>query len=264
MRILLLSSLLATAFCVGCTSQTPPGPPITGPELTGRTAGFRAPYNPAPTTSFQRTDGADPFAQSPTEQPRFGTADGESRPSRVAVTTFARANGPVPSATAVLYYDDQGGARTMNGARPMAGAADGARAYIGEGYVSLNVRARGSGKLPLVSSQRRTYVVGKKGQGYLLTLHNALKRPVEISLSVDGLDAIDGRPASDRKRGYILGPGETASVDGFRGSGNAVSAFRFGEAPPSAVEYRGGGGQENGVIRMAVFEQAGGAPSPSR
>lgn len=263
MRTSLLISLLATALCAGCTSQTPPAPPINGPELTGRTAGFRAPYDPAPTTSFQRTDGADPFAQSPTAQPGFGSAYGESRASRVEATTFPRANGIIPSATAALYYDDQGGAQALNGTRPLAGATDGARVNLGGGYVSLNVCARGGGKLPLVSSQGRTYVVGKKGQSYSLTLHNALKRPVEISLSVDGLDAIDGRPASDRKRGYVMGPGETATVDGFRNGSSAVTAFRFAEVPPSAVEHRGGSGRESGIIKMTVFEQAdGGSPSP--
>ncbi len=258
MRIPLSSFLLVAALGAGCTSQTSHAPPITGTELTGRTAGFRAPYEPNPNTSFQRTDGADPFAQSPTQQqPRFGSAYGENRPSsRMEATTFQRANGGMPSATASLYYSERENLLATPGARTLAGAADGARAVIGDGFVSLSVRTFLQGKLPLVASQGRTYVVGKRGERYALTLHNALKLPVEVSLAVDGLDVIDSRPTSEHKRGYVIDPGETATVDGFRRNGNAVSAFRFGEAPPSATEFRGTSGRETGRIMMTVFEQA--------
>ena len=50
----------------------------------------------------------------------------------------------------------------------------------------------------------------------------------QIVLSVDGLDVLDGRPASFRKRGYILNPRQKLVVEGFRQSTEAVAAFRFG------------------------------------
>jgi hypothetical protein len=53
---------------------------------------------------------------------------------------------------------------------------------------------------------------------------------VEVVLSVDGLDVIDGRSASYRKRGYIIPPRGRINVDGFRQSMSEVAAFRFGSS----------------------------------
>jgi hypothetical protein len=50
----------------------------------------------------------------------------------------------------------------------------------------------------------------------------------EVVLSVDGLDVLDRRPASVRKRGYVIPPRRTLVVEGFRQSSEAVAAFRFG------------------------------------
>lgn len=240
MRILSFS-LLLSVFCSGCASQTSNPAPFSANEINERTAGLRAPYDPSPTASFQRPDGADPFIQPPSQRPGSGVASGEARASRAVVTKFQRAAGNTPAGVATLYYKDESSHLAPDG-HTMAAAADGARVYSGSGFVSLNVRAPFRGKLPLVSSQGRTYVVGNKGEHYSLVIHNALPRTVEVVLSVDGMDVVDGRPASYAKRGYVIDAGETATVDGFRSNQNQVRAFHFGDAPGA------------GVIGMAVFE----------
>jgi hypothetical protein len=53
-------------------------------------------------------------------------------------------------------------------------------------------------------------------------------------LSVDGLEVIDGRSASFRKRGYIVDSHRKLVVEGFRQSTEAAAAFRFGTSASSA------------------------------
>ena len=52
-----------------------------------------------------------------------------------------------------------------------------------------------------------TYVLGQLGSHYTLRISNHTGRRVETVVSVDGRDAIDGKPADWRsKRGYLVRP----------------------------------------------------------
>ncbi|CAN5657006.1 hypothetical protein BH20VER1_BH20VER1_09610 [soil metagenome] len=62
-------------------------------------------------------------------------------------------------------------------------------------------------------------------------MRNRTDHRIEVVLSVDGLDVIDGRRANFRKGGYLLEPNTRIEVDGFRQSYDAVAAFRFGSSP---------------------------------
>ncbi len=77
----------------------------------------------------------------------------------------------------------------------------------------------------------------------------------EVVVSVDGLDTMDGQPASLKKRGYILEPGEEFAVEGFRTGPETVAAFRFGSVSDSYSEQRHGTSRNVGVIGLAVFEE---------
>jgi hypothetical protein len=77
----------------------------------------------------------------------------------------------------------------------------------------------------------RWLVVGEEGRHYSIVVRNRCNLRLEVVLSVDGLDGLDvldGRPASARKRGYVIAPRGTLVVEGFRQSSEAVAAFRFG------------------------------------
>ena len=50
------------------------------------------------------------------------------------------------------------------------------------------------------------FVVGEAGQRYTIVLHNATNVRLEAVVSVDGLDVMDGKDASFKKRGYIIDP----------------------------------------------------------
>ena len=113
------------------------------------------------------------------------------------------------------------------------------------------------GSLKNYQSGGRRYVVGRKGSTYSIVVKNVCHSPLEVVLSVDGLDVMDGKPASFRKRGYIIQPGKTLVVKGFRTSESAVAAFKFSSVANSYSNLRHGTTRNVGVIGLAVFTQKG-------
>jgi len=109
--------------------------------------------------------------------------------------------------------------------------------------------------LPTFYSGGRAYVLGTIGERYRIHIANPTSRRVEAVVSVDGLDAIDGRTASyDDKRGYVIAPYGEITVDGFRTSVDRVATFRFSSVRDS---YAGRKGQDRnvGVIGVAFFPE---------
>ena len=70
--------------------------------------------------------------------------------------------------------------------------------------------------LPTFEHRGRTYVLGALGERYQVRVRNGSGQRVEVVVSVDGRDAIDGRPSALSKRGYVVDPWSEAVVDGFR------------------------------------------------
>lgn len=109
--------------------------------------------------------------------------------------------------------------------------------------------------LPTFEHRGRTYVLGERGRRYAVRVRNASAGRVEVVVSVDGRDAIDGRPSALAKRGYLVDPWGEAVIDGFRLSDAAVAAFRFGSVA-SSYAARMGDARDVGVIGVAVFAEA--------
>jgi hypothetical protein len=101
----------------------------------------------------------------------------------------------------------------------------------------------------------RFYVLGEVGQRYSVRVTNPTAQRVEAVISIDGLDAVDGRTADFvHKRGYVVPAYGTLSVDGFRVSLDDVATFRFSSVPSS---YAGRKGQARhvGVVGVAIFQE---------
>ena len=110
-------------------------------------------------------------------------------------------------------------------------------------------------RLPTFYSSGRGYVLGQIGERYRIHIMNPTSRRVEAVVSVDGLDAIDGRTASyNDKRGYVIAPYGEVTIDGFRTSVEQVATFRFSSVRDS---YAGRKGQDRnvGVIGVAFFPE---------
>jgi hypothetical protein len=107
-----------------------------------------------------------------------------------------------------------------------------------------------------------TYVLGQLGARYTLRISNHTGRRVEAVASVDGRDAIDGRPADFRsKRGYLIPAWGSVDIDGWRISHAEAAAFRFSSVPDSYAA-RTGNAREVGVIGVAVFPERYVPPPP--
>lgn len=110
-------------------------------------------------------------------------------------------------------------------------------------------------KLDLFQHGGRFYVLGQVGQRYSIRVKNPTARRVEASLSVDGLDVIDGKAADFRaKRGYVVPAYGELKVDGFRVSTSHVATFRFSSVSNSYAG-RKGVARNVGVIGVAIFEE---------
>jgi len=226
--------LLAAAVLTGCATQTKHPP------------------------SEVRRDNATPTA----ERPGLGTSWGEQRESWVEPAPFSRASDARPSAQARIYYNDRDGANAMlsfldgeakrcDGLQPAAGGA-----------LRFGLRNGNGEWLGCSEARKRRIAIGEHGSRYEIVLKNDARRAVEVLVSVDGLDAMDGKAASLRKRGYVLAPFEMLAVEGFRTSTSTVAAFRFGGMFDSYGHRRHGDTVNAGVVGVAVFEEKR-RPSPA-
>jgi hypothetical protein len=108
--------------------------------------------------------------------------------------------------------------------------------------------------LPVFFFRGDRWVMGMLGQRYRVHIHNPTAARVEAVVSVDGLDAVDGRTASYAKRGYVLPPFGQITIDGFRTSLDTVAAFRFSSVRDSYAA-RKGQDRNVGVIGVAFFRE---------
>jgi hypothetical protein len=107
-----------------------------------------------------------------------------------------------------------------------------------------------------------SYVLGQLGERYVLRVSNHTGRRVEAVVSVDGRDAVDGKPADwRRKRGYLVPAWGSVEIEGWRLSARQAAAFRFSSVGDSYAA-RTGSAREVGVIGVAVFPEHVHAPAP--
>ena len=114
-------------------------------------------------------------------------------------------------------------------------------------------------RLPTFDQGGRQYVLGTMGDRYQVRVVNPTGARIEAVVSVDGLDAVDGRPASLGKRGYIIPAYGEVVIDGFRTSLDAVAAFRFSSVRDSYAA-RTRHARNVGVIGVAFYRERLAAP----
>jgi hypothetical protein len=241
--ILLPLAALATLFAGGCATA-----PVSRQTGSNSYIGGAA---PAPATTADSARASEPPR---TERPGLGTGWGERRDSETVRTSFVRADGDRPAATDRVFYNDR------QGVDAMVAFEGGSRRRVGgmarlSGGVALGLRDDSGNWLDGFSAGGRTFFVGDHGARYEIVVRNDTGDTREVVLSVDGLDVMDGRGASFAKRGYLVAPGETLTVDGFRTSVHSVAAFRFSSVSQSYAALRHGNTRNVGVIGIAVFAE---------
>ncbi|MCC6215726.1 MAG: hypothetical protein IT376_12750 [Polyangiaceae bacterium] len=115
--------------------------------------------------------------------------------------------------------------------------------------------------LPVYVHRGQTWVLGEQGERYAIRVSNPTSRRVEAVVSVDGRDAVSGRVADyARDRGYVLEPGGSVTLRGFRQSLERVATFRFA-APEDSYSARRGTPENVGVIGVAFFPERARRPA---
>lgn len=225
-------------FLIGC-SMSRPAIQETAPSPTVGSAAV-PPSAESPVTKSQTRHG-------------LGTAWGETRYSDITKTPFVRASNS-PLTQGMLYYNDYIGIQKMTG---------GSTPYNNEliklptGHLSFALMDSQGNILPNITINNQNYVAGNINSRYVIFVQNYMSARVEIVLSVDGLDVMDGKTASLAKRGYLIEPFGQLKVDGFRQSDNTVAAFRFSSVPQSYAQQKHGDARNVGVIGIAAFEEQG-------
>ncbi len=216
---------------------------------------------PAPAGAPRTQSSEDVFSPSqPKSRPGLATSWGESRHSKVTSAPFVRANHQGPFAVGKVFYNDPAGIAAMTdsypGARPQT-----RRFAVGNGHIEMGIRDGGGHFLTGFEMGNNNYVTGVAGRRYSIVIKNHSPGRVEIVASVDGLDVIDGKPASFNKRGYLVDPFGDLEIEGFRTSTDQVAAFRFGSVESSYANKKHGETRNVGVIGVAVFHEQGDNPN---
>lgn len=243
-----LATLLALIGLPSCSSSgTGFSPGAAFHDHTAKPAAYTASHESADSSAMRRS------------RPGLGTEWGAERDAPVTTVSFDRASSR-PASVAVLYYNDEAGADAMAAGRYCREIL--AKETLSHGEATLTVT--GANRSPLLARRigDRLVCIGEKGERYSLLVHNESDRRLEMVLTVDGLDVLDGRSGSFSKRGYILNPGERYSVDGWRMSDHKVATFRFSSVDKSYASKKHHDTRNVGVIGLAVFHEKGPRPVP--
>lgn len=229
-------------------------PSTVAPQPTSPSGGYRA---SATAEASAETSQPAPAATPPSLRPGLATSWGETRYSAVRHTPFERSSAQ-PFATAMIHYNDARLAALQASHRVATAGAQWFPVY--RDAVRVSLRDERGVALPGHSTGDRMYVIGQAGQRYTILVENDSDQRFEAVVSVDGLDVINGRPASPGYRGYLIAPHASITIEGFRQSSNTVAAFRFGAVGESYAAERGDA-RNVGVIGVALFAENGWAPT---
>ena len=120
----------------------------------------------------------------------------------------------------------------------------------------ISIVERATGKvLPLYAFEGELWVAGRPGANYAVRVRSLEERRIMAVISVDGVNAINGKTASSKaENGYVLDAGDSYDVTGWRKSNDNVAAFYFSQSDMSYAA-RTGRPKDVGVIGVALFRE---------
>lgn len=274
--IRLLAGLLAITGLFSCA--TPSGSNRAGSDFVSPVNGTSVdgiPANPSQATTNGATDGLrsgdqainrnsidailnNPNRTSPhakQNRPGLATGWGNEKKSSLSGQSFVRSSSK-PAGTDVIYYNDKKGIEAMTGSRTKVAGMQTAAGGMVEWGVKGSLGFLDTYKEGYYGDGRRL-VSGAANSSYTIAVRNRSKSTLEIVASVDGLDVMDGKAASFSKRGYLIEPGDTLEIDGFRTSEQTVAEFKFSSVSNSYANVHHGDTRNVGVLGIAVFTQKG-------
>ena len=145
--------------------------------------------------------------------------------------------------------------RPLQNAIAMIVLACSTQACAAGSMAELTVYDRTEGRrLQVYWHEGRAYVAGKPGNEYQVGVRNRLREDVLAVLSVDGVNAVTGQTADPSQSGYVLAPGGSVNVQGWRKSLSETAAFYF-TALADSYAARTGRPDNVGVIGVALFRK---------
>ncbi|HEV3011507.1 MAG TPA: hypothetical protein VGX52_20995, partial [Burkholderiales bacterium] len=119
----------------------------------------------------------------------------------------------------------------------------------------ISVYDRSEGRwLQVHHHEGRAYVVGKPGHEYQVRVTSRLREELLAVMSVDGVNVITGQSANPSQSGYVISPGASLDVQGWRRNLSQTAAFYF-TALPDSYAARTGRPDDVGVIGVALFRK---------
>jgi hypothetical protein len=243
------AAVLAALWLAGCSSNMP----SMGGAPTDPAAYITAESVP-PRAGKAKAEDAKPRQRAAEERPGLATGQGEEIESPWNRQSFVRASASKPAGTGVIYYNNREGIEAMTGYKEKVSGMQ----FCAGDMIEWGIKG-GFGYLPSYQTYgpSRRFVVGSRDSGYSIVLKNRCKSRLEVVLSVDGLDVIDGKSAGFAKRGYVIGSGETLEVKGWRTSPETVARFKFSTVAGSYANLAHGNHRNVGVVGLAVFTEQG-------
>ena len=125
----------------------------------------------------------------------------------------------------------------------------------------VSIYDRSSGEiLPMFQADGRWYVAGRTGSEYEVHIRNDTGGDLLAVVAVDGVNVVSGETASTSQSGYVIGPWQSLSIQGWRKSLARVAAFYFTDLG-NAYATRTGRPDDVGAIGVAVFRRKAQAPA---
>lgn len=102
----------------------------------------------------------------------------------------------------------------------------------------------------------KIFIEAKDGSEYSIEIKNNAWQRIFACCSVDGLNIIDGKTATDDGPGYVINGYSSNRYDGFRISDTQVAKFVFGKKENSYAKNKSDGSERNvGVIGIRLFSE---------
>lgn len=120
--------------------------------------------------------------------------------------------------------------------------------------INLVVETKDGRPLRTFNHEGKTFIESREGTEYSLRVKNKTNRRVMAVVTVDGINVVSGKTASDKpnETGYVFGPHEEHLIKGYRVNENDVASFKFVKREQSYATERGNGAG-NGVIAVRVW-----------
>lgn len=229
-----LSLLIACFWLSACTTQPPQAPSSESVAMSAADEAMDASMAIEDKEAFS----------SPMADTRLGTQWGESYRSQTVSVSATRENSQPDDIYSIHYSaaGERGEALT--------------NVLLADGRIRFSVINGNDQPYSFVRNRTGDHIYGREGERYQLHYQNlSQSQAYEIVASVDGVDVISGQPASVTRRGYLLDPGDTLTIEGFRESSNSVAAFRFSRPESSYAANSAKNTVANvGVIASAVYK----------